>query len=64
MSHMSETLLAETIFIAAMMVLILIFGIGAVYIFFRQYKKEMREKAERLEKKKAEASASDGPEKT
>jgi hypothetical protein len=42
---------AEIYFIAAMMVLILILSVGSVYIFFRQYKKEMREKEERAQKK-------------
>lgn len=39
---------AQLYFIGAMMVLILILCGSAVYIFIRQYKKEMREKAERL----------------
>ena len=38
----SET--APLYFIAAMMLLILIFSGGAVFLFVRQYKKEMREK--------------------
>jgi flagellar basal body-associated protein FliL len=38
---------AEIIFIAAMMVLILVVCGLAVYFFFKTYKKEMREKAER-----------------
>ena len=42
---------AEIYFIAAMMFLIVILCIAAVYIFFRTYKKEMREKALRNEKK-------------
>ena len=45
---------AEIYFIAAMMVLILILSIAAVYIFIRQYKKEMRAKKSRDEKKAAE----------
>ena len=40
---------AEIYFIVAMMVLTLIFSTVAVYFFIRQYKKEMREKAERTE---------------
>jgi len=40
---------AEIYFIAAMMVLILIGSFAAVFFFVRQYKKEMREKAERIE---------------
>ena len=42
---------AEIYFIAALMFLIVILCIAAVYIFFRTYKKEMREKALRNEKK-------------
>ena len=47
---------SEFYFIAAMMVLIVILCVVAVYIFFRTYKKEMREKAERLAQKQANAS--------
>ncbi len=35
---------SELIFITAMMILIIILCIAAVYIFFRTYKKEMRDK--------------------
>ncbi len=35
-----------------MMILIMIISIAAIYCFARQYKKEMREKAERLKQKK------------
>jgi len=38
---------AEIYFIAAMMFLILILCVAAVYFFFKTYTKEMREKAER-----------------
>ena len=38
---------AEVYFISAMMFLIVVLCIGAVYVFFKTYKKEMREKAER-----------------
>jgi flagellar basal body-associated protein FliL len=38
---------AEIYFVAAMMVLILILCVAAVYFFLKTYKKEMREKAER-----------------
>ena len=38
-----------------MMVLILVLSVTAVYFFIREYKKEMREKQERDDKKKAEA---------
>jgi flagellar basal body-associated protein FliL len=47
---------SEFYFIAAMMVLIVILCVVAVYIFFRTYKKEMREKAERLAQKQTNAS--------
>lgn len=39
---------AEVYFIAAMMVLILIVCVVVVYFFFKTYRKEMREKKERL----------------
>jgi hypothetical protein len=45
--------IAEVYFIAAMMILIMILSVSAVYIFFHTYKKEMREKAERLARKTA-----------
>jgi flagellar basal body-associated protein FliL len=49
---------AEIYFIAAMMLLIVILSITAVYIFIRTYKKEMAEKslhnAKKLENAKAE----------
>lgn len=35
-----------------MMILILVVSFAAVYFFVRQYKKEMREKAERTRQKK------------
>jgi flagellar basal body-associated protein FliL len=35
---------AEVIFIAAMMILILVVSFGAVFFFFKTYKKEMRAK--------------------
>ena len=38
---------AEVYFISAMMFLIVVLCIGAVYVFFKTYKKEMREKAAR-----------------
>ena len=47
---------AEIYFIAAMMILIMIMSIAAVYFFMRQYRKEMREKAVR-DKEKAAARA-------
>jgi hypothetical protein len=42
---------AEIYFIAAMMLLILILSFAAVYFFVKQYKKEMRDKNERIERK-------------
>jgi positive regulator of sigma E activity len=41
---MTNSATAELYFIAAMMILILIISTVATYLFFRQYKKEMREK--------------------
>ncbi len=43
---------AEIYFIAAMMILTVILSVTAIFIFFRTYRKEMREKALRNEKKK------------
>lgn len=48
---------AEIYFIAAMMVLILVISFAAVFFFVRQYKKEMKEKAERMNRKAAEKEA-------
>lgn len=48
---------AEIYFIAAMMVLILLISFVAVFLFVRQYKKEMKEKAERMTRKAAEKEA-------
>jgi cbb3-type cytochrome oxidase subunit 3 len=45
---------AELYFIAAMMVLILIVCFVACYFFFKTYRKEMREREERLAQKRAE----------
>ncbi len=42
---------AEIYFIAAMMLLILILSFAAVYFFVKQYKKEMRDKNARDERK-------------
>ncbi len=44
---------AEIYFIAAMMVLILVISFAAVYFFARQYRKEMRSKADRPKREKA-----------
>jgi hypothetical protein len=38
---------AEVYFIAAMMILIVILSVVACVVFYKTYKKEMREKAER-----------------
>ena len=46
--------MAEIIFIAAMMVLILIISFVAVYFFFKTYRKEMREKEARNNARNAE----------
>lgn len=42
---------AEIYFIAAMMILIMILCVAAIVIFFKTYKKEMREKDERQKAK-------------
>ncbi|MEP7076725.1 MAG: hypothetical protein ABI878_13045 [Acidobacteriota bacterium] len=46
---------AEIYFITAMMILIFVVCGVAIYFFFVTYKKEMREKEERLAKKRADA---------
>lgn len=48
---------AEVYFIAAMMILILIFCGVSVFFFFKTYRKEMREREERRAKKDAEGIA-------
>ncbi len=53
---------AEIYFIAAMMFLILVICTVAVYVFFRQYRKEMRERAENA-KRKADEKARDSAKK-
>lgn len=45
---------SEIYFIAAMMILIVILCVASLYFFFSTYKKEMREKNERLAKKQTE----------
>ena len=52
---------AEIYFITAMMILIVILCVAAVYLFFRQYKKEMRakEEAKRIKAEKAEAATTE-----
>ena len=42
---------AEIYFIAAMMILILVISVAAVFFFFKTYKKEMRDKKERIARK-------------
>ncbi len=46
---------SEVIFVAAMMILIMILSITAVYVFFRTYKKEMRDKDLRKQAKDRDA---------
>ncbi len=48
---------AEVYFIAAMMILIIILSVAAVIIFFKTYKKEMREKQERLTKEHSDSQS-------
>lgn len=48
---------AEIYFIAAMMILIMILSVAAIVIFFKTYKKEMREKALRKEAKNRPAGS-------
>ena len=50
----SET--AEMVFITAMMILILILSCGATYIFFRQYKREKKDKEKINERARAQAA--------
>lgn len=52
---MSNAATAELYFIAAMMILILILSVSATYIFFRQYKREMKNKDKINEQARAEA---------
>jgi hypothetical protein len=51
---------AEIYFIAAMMLLILILSFAAVYFFVKQYKKEMRDKNERNERKSNDRANENG----
>lgn len=39
-----------------MMVLILVLSVASVYVFFRQYRKEMREKSEAAKRKTADGN--------
>ena len=50
---------AEVYFIAAMMILIVILCVAAIYFFFKTYKKEMREKELRNEKKEIQDPTSE-----
>jgi hypothetical protein len=45
--------LAEIYFIAAMMILIVVLCVGAVFIFIRTYRREMKEKLDAVEAKRA-----------
>lgn len=47
---------SEIIFITAMMILILIISAAAVFLFLRQYKREMLEKKQSKERKSTERS--------
>jgi len=47
---------AEVYFITAMMILIVVLSVASVYFFFRTYRKEMREKAERIALKEKQRS--------
>lgn len=51
---MSDSATAELYFIAAMMILTLILGVGATYIFFRQYNLEKRNKEKINEQARAQ----------
>jgi cbb3-type cytochrome oxidase subunit 3 len=53
---MPNTGLSEIYFIAVMMVLIFGFSIAAVFIFFRTYNREKREREENIRAKKASAA--------
>jgi uncharacterized protein YpmB len=63
---MPGSAMAELIFIAAMMILILVISFAAVYFFFKTYRKEMAEKkakgsaAERRPEKANEIQANGG----
>jgi preprotein translocase subunit YajC len=48
---------AEFYFITAMMFLIVVLCVGAVYFFIKTYKKEMKEKAERQERTRSEGAS-------
>ncbi len=54
---MSRSELGELYFIAAMMGLILIVSFIAVFFFVKTYRKEMREKEERVRESEAAADA-------
>ena len=49
---------AEIYFISAMMILIVILSVAAIWFFFKTYKKEMREKAAREAETRAAGSVS------
>ena len=52
---------AELYFIAVMMILMIVFSVVSIYIFFRTYNKEMREKAARKEKEKQKTEEAEIP---
>lgn len=52
---MPEQMVSEVYFIGAMMFLILVVCFAAVFFFFRQYRREMREKAARSVENKLRA---------
>jgi hypothetical protein len=54
---MTNAAVAELYFIGAMMIIILIVSTVATYLFFRQYKIEMRDKDKINERARAEAEA-------
>jgi NhaP-type Na+/H+ or K+/H+ antiporter len=56
-NSMPNAFRAEVYFIAAMMILILVVSGVSVYLFFKTYKKEMREKKARAERKAQAAKA-------
>lgn len=49
---------AEIYFIAAMMILIMILSVAAIYFFIKTYRKEMREKHARIQQKRDSKNAS------
>lgn len=54
---MNKSAISELYFIGAMMFLLLILSISATYLFFRQYKREMRDKDKINERARKQAEA-------